>query len=195
MVACPLTHTGWSLGTLRQFAKGLKSAFPRQIDWSRVYLTGDSMGGHATWMWACEDPQVFAAVAPVCGAGDPELAGRRLSKMPVWIFHGEKDPVVPVSYGKRMHEALLRVSAPVRATWYPDAGHDAWTPAWKTPELYDWFLQHTNVQRSSALDFRATGWNHRAYASPFSLGIAAGSGVVWLQCSMRPGCHPDECGV
>jgi len=145
VVACPLTHTGWSLGTLRQFAQGLKSAFPQQIDWSRVYFTGDSMGGHATWMWGCADRQLFAALAPVCGAGDAELASQRLGKMPVWIFHGEKDPVVPVSYGKRMHAALLRVNGPVRATWYPDVGHDAWTPAWKTPELYDWFLQQTNA--------------------------------------------------
>ncbi len=140
IVACPVTHQGWSIPTLRIFANGLRRAFP-QIDWTRVYLTGDSMGGHATWAWACADPQLFAAIVPICGAGDPNLAKQRLAGMPTWIFHGEKDRVVPVTYGKTMHQALQQAGAPVRATFYPDRDHDSWTPAWRTPELYDWLLE------------------------------------------------------
>ena len=99
------------------------------------------MGGHATWAWACADPQIFAAIVPICGAGDPTLAKARLARMPTWIFHGEKDRVVPVTYGKTMHLALLEAGAPVRATFYPDRDHDSWTAAWRTPELYEWLLE------------------------------------------------------
>ncbi len=148
IVACPLTRQGWSVDTLRTFANGLKASFP-QIDWTRVYLTGDSMGGHATWGWACADPHLFAAIVPICGAGDPALAKQRLARMPVWIFHGEKDRVVPVSYGKIMQQALFEAGAPIRATFYPDRDHDSWTPAWQTAELYDWLLQQRKISPAS----------------------------------------------
>ena len=36
-------------------------------DPTRVYLTGQSMGGHGAWMFAAQQPRFFAAVAVVCG--------------------------------------------------------------------------------------------------------------------------------
>lgn len=39
------------------------------IDPDRVYLTGLSMGGFGSWALAAEAPEMFAAVAPVCGGG------------------------------------------------------------------------------------------------------------------------------
>jgi len=112
-----------------------------RVDPDRVYLTGLSMGGFATWAWAAAHPERFAAIAPICGGGDPFLAWR-LKSLPVWAFHGAKDPVVPVKMTTDMVDALKAVGGDVRVTIYPDAGHDAWTDTYNNQELYDWFLQH-----------------------------------------------------
>jgi predicted peptidase len=60
------------------------------VDTNRVYLTGLSMGGFATW----DIPTKFAAAVPICGGADLALAPR-LSKVPVWVFHGDADQIVP----------------------------------------------------------------------------------------------------
>jgi predicted peptidase len=112
-----------------------------RVDPDRVYLTGLSMGGFATWAWAAAHPERFAAIAPICGGGDPFLAWR-LKSLPVWAFHGAKDPVVPVKMTTDMVDALKAAGGDVRVTIYPDAGHDAWTDTYNNQELYDWFLQH-----------------------------------------------------
>lgn len=66
-----------------------------RVDEKRIYLTGLSMGGFGTWDWAAEYPGRFAAIAPICGGGEP-FSARLLNDIPIWVFHGEKDKVVPI---------------------------------------------------------------------------------------------------
>ena len=42
------------------------------VDDRRIYLTGNSMGGYGSWGFAMATPELFAAIAPVCGGGNPE---------------------------------------------------------------------------------------------------------------------------
>jgi predicted peptidase len=112
-----------------------------RVDPDRVYLTGLSMGGFGTWELATRYPDRFAAIAPICGGGRPVLAGW-IKDIPVWVFHGDADPVVPVKQSDDMVEALKRVGADVKYTRYPGVGHDAWTATYANPELYKWFLSH-----------------------------------------------------
>ena len=112
-----------------------------RVDESRVYLTGLSMGGYGTWTLASPYPERFAAIAPICGGGEPRMA-RRLRKMPIWVFHGAKDNTVPVARSEEMVEALKEAGGNVEFTVYPDASHDSWTATYNNPKLYDWFLSH-----------------------------------------------------
>ena len=113
------------------------------VDKDRIYLTGLSMGGYGTWEWAEQNPHRFAAIAPMCGGGNPSLA-MRLKDLPIWVFHGEKDTAVPIARSEEMVAALQKVGDDrVKFTKYPDAGHDCWTQSYNNPELYDWFLSHT----------------------------------------------------
>lgn len=114
-----------------------------QIALNRVYLTGMSMGGYGTWYLAAAQPQRFAAIAPVCGGGNPKAAPN-LKALPVWAFHGARDPVVPLSESEEMVAALQACGGNVRFTVYPEASHDSWTQTYNNPELYDWFLQQQN---------------------------------------------------
>ncbi|HEX2948375.1 MAG TPA: sugar-binding protein [Armatimonadota bacterium] len=112
-----------------------------RIDPSRVYMTGFSMGGYGTFSTAIAYPERFAAIAPICGGGDPSDAAR-LKNMPVWVFHGTADPTVPITQSEEMVVALTALGGEVKFTKYPGVGHDAWTQTFNNPELYAWFLQH-----------------------------------------------------
>ena len=111
------------------------------VDSQRVYLTGLSMGGFGTWTMACTYPDIFAAIAPICGGGQPYIADR-LKDVPVWAFHGAKDNVVPMRRSQEMVDAVNRAGGHAKLTIYPNAGHDAWTETYNNPELYKWFLSH-----------------------------------------------------
>jgi predicted peptidase len=110
-------------------------------DPKRVYVTGLSMGGYGAWVLAAEYPERFAAIAPVCGpyaSIDPV----RMSRTPVWCFHGAMDDVIPIEHSIHMVRRIRDAGGDVRFTVYPDAGHDSWTRTYDQQALYDWFLTH-----------------------------------------------------
>jgi len=111
------------------------------VDAERIYLTGLSMGGFGTWYLSCAYPERFAAIAPICGGGEPAFANR-LKDVGVWAFHGAKDDVVPVKRSQEMVDAVKACGGDARLTIYPDAGHDSWTQTYNNKQLYDWFLEH-----------------------------------------------------
>lgn len=133
-------------------------------DTSRVYLMGLSMGGNGAWYLAYRYPDVFAAVVPICGwvsprgplpalatvvpteAGEPfQALARRLSAVPVWIVHGEVDPVVPVEQSRNAAAALEAAGANVHYTELLGVGHNSWDAAFASDELVSWlFTQRRN---------------------------------------------------
>jgi predicted peptidase len=110
------------------------------IDPQRIYLTGLSRGGHATWRWAAKHPGRFAAIVPISGKGNPAHACA-LKNTPIWAFHGALDTVVPVTGSSEMVTAVTACGGKAKASLYPDAGHDAWTRTYEDPALYEWLLQ------------------------------------------------------
>jgi len=129
----------WSVQRLSALVDEAMVSYP--IDPDRFYLTGLSMGGYGTWHLAAAQPQQFAAIAPICGGGNPQAA-RKLKNLPIWAFHGAKDNVVPLSESEIMVSALKTRGGNVKFTVYPEAAHDSWTQTYNNPELYEWFLQH-----------------------------------------------------
>ena len=119
------------------------------VDPDRVYLTGLSMGGFGTWETSARYPERFAAIAPICGGGDPRRV-RSLRDMPAWVFHGDKDAAVPVQRSIEMVNALKQAGNDVKFTRYPDADHDSWTVTYNNPELYEWFLKHKRGEKTAA---------------------------------------------
>lgn len=116
------------------------------VDPARCYLTGLSMGGYGTWALAAYCPERWAAIAPICGGGSwlngfPQRVAR-LVNLPVWAFHGAKDPVVPQAESQQLVDALIANGGDAKLTIYPEAGHDSWSETYANPELYRWFLAH-----------------------------------------------------
>ncbi|MCU0343733.1 MAG: alpha/beta hydrolase-fold protein [Ignavibacterium sp.] len=114
-----------------------------RVDKNRIYVTGLSMGGHGTWTLALAQPNRFAAIAPVCGWSHP-VEFCKLAHMPIWVFHGAKDFVVPLSLSEQIVEQLKACGATkVKFTIYPEATHDSWTETYNNEELYKWFLEQS----------------------------------------------------
>ena len=113
-----------------------------RVDPKRVYLTGLSMGGYGTWSIASTFPNRFAAIVPICGGGQPYLAGN-LKSVPIWAFHGAKDSVVPVAESERMVDAVKKTGGNAKLTVYPEAQHDSWTETYNNPALYEWLLKQS----------------------------------------------------
>lgn len=133
----------WDLARLDRILRHALATLP--IDPDRVYLTGLSRGGHATWRWAAAEPDRFAAVAPVAGRGNPETACA-LKDLPLWALHGDRDDVVVPEGSFAMARAIRACGGrKSRLTIYPDLGHNAWDPAYADPALYLWLLSHRRV--------------------------------------------------
>jgi predicted peptidase len=139
---CPAGY-GWAKAPLGPLLDDLEQHL--QIDTTRVYLTGLSMGGAATWGLANDFPNRFAALAPICGGGDEIWMGK-ISHLPIWAFHGAKDELVPLEESAKLVNELKRLgSKKVKLTVYKNAGHDSWTRAYANPKLYEWMLAHTQT--------------------------------------------------
>lgn len=140
IVVAPQCSPGewWSPWELNDLLDRVEAQY--RVDSDRVYLTGLSMGGFGSWALATEFPERFAAVAPICGGGDPHDV-ERIKNTPIWVFHGAKDPTVPIERSQEMVDALKKIGGNVKFTVYPDVNHDSWKPAYATPELYEWLLQ------------------------------------------------------
>jgi predicted peptidase len=130
------------------------------IDATRQYVTGVSMGGVLVYELAYDSPTRFAAIVPVsatlcdpCVTGNPTaaigsaypLVAQKLSAEPTWIFHGQLDPLFPVSIPRNIVAAFKAAGNAVTYTEYPTAGHTdvMWNTVYSTPELFTWlFAQH-----------------------------------------------------
>ncbi len=130
-------------------------------DPQRQYLTGMSMGGYGSWNIALDNPQRFAAIVPVCGAvlapravrptlfvedvaheADPYAAiAKRLKHVPIWMFHGALDDVVPPEDDRRLKAAFAQAGADdVRYTEYPDGNHNAWDATYADAAMWAWLF-------------------------------------------------------
>lgn len=129
-------------------------------DPARTYLTGMSMGGYGAWEIALMQPKRFAALVPICGAlHSPrddedqlyvsEVAGardryaavaQRLRNVPVWMFHGAQDDLVPPDDDRRLYKAARLAGADMRYSEYPDGNHNAWDATYADPRMWEWMF-------------------------------------------------------
>lgn len=145
--------TPWKLGSY-QLDQVAESAYMKKVhalilnvmqtypvDRTRVYVTGQSMGGFGTWDLILRHPELFAAAIPICGSGSPKHAAN-IRALPVRFFHGAKDPTVPVS-GSREMAAALKAAGNTAFTYteLPEGGHVIMKEVWATQGLVDWLFE------------------------------------------------------
>ncbi len=110
------------------------------VDTDRIYVTGLSRGGFGAFGMVVERPDTFAAAVPVCGGWEPADA-EKVARVPFWVFHGGADPIVDTDFSRNMVGALEDAGATVKYTEYPGVGHDCWTRAYGTAEMWTWMFE------------------------------------------------------
>lgn len=132
--------SNWDVVTLDRLLADIRKRY--RVDDARIYLTGLSLGGMATWRWALARPTLFAAIAPVA-ARTPTEEACRLRDLPIWAFHGDDDTPVPMRGNVDMVDAVRACGGTIkpRLTIYPATNHNSWTPAYDDPALWRWFSE------------------------------------------------------
>lgn len=131
----------------------LKTLKNDNIDPANVILGGISMGGYGTWDLAVRHPELFNAIFPICGSGDPTKA-EAIKDLKIWTFHSDNDASVPVQGTRDMVAALKKIGADVKYTEFTGKGHNAWRPAMdevKDPYLLEWLFEDCRKYRISVL--------------------------------------------
>lgn len=151
IVVAPQTPTGQNWNTripvLEEFLTAVTQQYP--IDSNRIYLTGFSMGGFGSWAWGLENPDLFAAIAPMAGGYFTSNVPHNICDLkdtPIWAFASSADTVVPGAKTTVLTDALEDCgSESVKLTLYDDASHGeagAW-PYYNESGLYDWFWEQS----------------------------------------------------
>lgn len=131
----------WNVRAVMALLESITSEY--RIDRDRLYLTGLSRGGNACWEIATQFPDTFAAMAVVCGMAPQPYAHWINKSMPIWVFHGTEDPVIPFLESEEMVLKLKEMGYDVRFTAYEGVGHNSWEKAYLEEDLYEWFLKYS----------------------------------------------------
>lgn len=110
------------------------------VDRNRLSLTGLSMGGFGSFQYGALHADMFSAVMPICGGGNPDQQAEALARLPMRVFHGADDPVVTPERSKVMVEAVRKAGGDIRYTEYPETGHNSWDQAYGDGEAIAWLL-------------------------------------------------------
>ena len=168
IVIFPQAHADGTPGWQLEGGEAAMEALSRSIkefngDPKRVVLTGYSAGGNGTWSLAMRFPERFAAIVPICSfiskfkgvaskvdypalvpadVAEPyAFIAKRVSSIPVWMFHGDADKTATVEGSRKMAAALKAIGANVQYTEFPGVDHNAWDPAYARADLIDWMLK------------------------------------------------------
>jgi predicted peptidase len=138
---CP-ANIWWDTNVVYQLIKEISTKY--NIDTSRIYLTGLSMGGWGTWKLAEEHPEMFAAIAPVCGPVDRIMNYdvEKLKNLPTQIYHGALDDVVPPIQTIEIYQLLKKINPNTSLIIYPNDNHNSWDSTYSNPKFYDWLLSN-----------------------------------------------------
>ncbi len=118
------------------------------VDANRIYLTGHSMGGYGTWSIAPKYPDLFAAIAPISGGGNPSALSK-IKHVPEIVIHGDNDPTVSVENSRKMVKAAQELGIKIKYVEVPGGNHtDIAVPAMKG--IFDFFDENKRETKAES---------------------------------------------
>lgn len=140
IVIAPQTNNGWSPASIKEVIDNVRSQY--DTDSSRLYVIGMSMGGYGTINFTGTYPQEVASAVAMCGGGDVKL-GENLSTVPLWIRHGDKDYVVPVSESQKIVNSIKKhTDKNLIFTIDKGLNHGDMERFFRGEEIYEWLFKH-----------------------------------------------------
>ena len=112
------------------------------VDTNRIYVGGLSMGGMGTYELLYRKPEMFAAAFAICGGADPAITESYPKGFDIWIFHGEKDDIVPPVLSREMARMINTNGGNAKLSLYPKDNHNSWDSALAEPYLLPWLFSH-----------------------------------------------------
>jgi predicted peptidase len=130
----------WDEHAVARLLDSIMAEYP--VDPARVYLTGLSRGGYGAWRMAMQYPGKFAALVPICGVVPGGVYASWVPDIPIWVFHGDQDDVIPVNESIGAIARLQQLGRTnVKFSIYPGVGHNSWEKAYAEPKLIPWLLK------------------------------------------------------
>lgn len=144
VIAPQLASGPWNPEKLLQLLEYVQENY--NTDLSRVYVCGMSLGGYGTFEFAAKYPDKIAAAVAICGGGNPKDA-YNLSTIPLWIIHGDKDFIVPLSESKKMVTAIQTCNpdADITFTIVKGGNHGSVESYFREDKIYEWMLSHSKL--------------------------------------------------
>ena len=114
------------------------------VDTTRIYVVGMSLGGYGAMDFVGTYPHKIAAAMALCG-GCTLSDVQGLGTLPFWIFHGTADRAVTVGQSKKVVNALKEQGNDklLRYEWLPGANHGQLARIFYLEETYQWLFSHT----------------------------------------------------
>lgn len=139
---CPSNNDTWRESELLTVLDEVLANYA--VDRDRIYMTGNSFGGGATWNFACLHPDLLAAISPISGGNPSKTQLQNLvGAVSVWSFHNKNDSTTSSSGQITAVKNLQDLGGDAQITLYEGtSAHDAWTKTYSNPEFYTWLLQH-----------------------------------------------------
>jgi len=155
------------------------------VDMDRVYLSGFSRGGHATWWLGILSTDRFAGIAPHAGSPKNLLTvdkGKEriweffpnVRRLPIYMVHGIEDPMVPIDGPREARDRLKELEGDFVLdeqdgghTNFPERSEKIWE-FWKgksrdpVPKKVSWIMNEKLFARGWWVkidEIRATGGN------------------------------------
>ena len=83
----------------------------------------------------------FDVLVNVCGGGVSWRSGEgRLTKIPVWAFHGDADSTVPPVNSIENVDRINAAGGNAKLTLFHGVGHNSWDPAYCETNVIEWML-------------------------------------------------------
>lgn len=120
------------------------------VDSTRVYVLGMSLGGYGTLDFVGTYPEKVAAAMALCGGCSlKDMSG--LGKLPLWIMHGTADRAVGVKESKKVVDYLKGIGQDklLRFDWLEGGNHGVLARLFYLQKTYDWLISHTTTKRKT----------------------------------------------
>ena len=134
---------GWRPSKVKDVMEWVKAN--GNVDTSRIYVLGMSLGGYGTIDFAATYPDEIAAAIGICGGGSVKGMAN-LNKMPMWIVHGTADRAVTVAQSDKVVSAMREADSKTPRLIYdrvPGMNHSQPARMFYMPEIYEWLFKHS----------------------------------------------------
>src|SRR6266508_692871 len=119
-----------------------------KIDESRIYLMGHSMGGIGTWKIVAKSPEIWAAIGPIAGTGQPATI-EKFRHIPEIVVHGDADATVNVDGSRAMVARMKELGVEVKYIEVPGGSHSG-VVAPKLGAILDFFDAHRKTVKPTS---------------------------------------------